>query len=200
MKYQETVAAVNGVIRQYSMALTLRQIYYRLVAAGLIPNRRTSYNGLSAQLVTARENGDVDEGSIVDRSRSINDNSFDSPEDFLDAAIYTAKNKYMRRFWASQGKYVEIWVEKDALSQVLSGAIRDFNTVVCPSRGYSSFSYIKEAATRFENHTSDLDENPRLSFFTSRTTTLRGLICRGTFKRAFVPTPRTLKSRSNGLP
>ena len=158
MKYEQTVAAVNNVIGQYRMALTLRQIYYRLVAGGLIPNRRTSYNGLSAQLVTARENGDVDEAQIVDRSRSINDNSFDSPADFLDAVEYTAREKFMSRFWATQGKYVEIWVEKDALSQVLSGAIRDFNTVVCPSRGYSSFSYIKDAANRFNRHTADLDE------------------------------------------
>lgn len=158
MKYEQTVAAVNQVIGQYRMSLTLRQIYYRLVAQGLIPNKRTSYNGLSAQLVTARENGDVDETNIVDRSRSINDTSFDSPADFLEAVEYTAKSKYMSRFWASQGKYVEVWVEKDALSQVLAGAIRAFNTVVCPSRGYSSFSYIKEAAARFNRHTRDLDD------------------------------------------
>jgi hypothetical protein len=158
MKYEQTVAAVNAVIEQYSMSLTLRQIYYRLVAGGLIPNRRTAYNGLSAQLVTAREKGDVDETQIVDRSRSINDDSFDSPEAFLEACEYTARSRFMKRFWGSQGKYVEIWVEKDALSQVLSGAIQDFNTVVCPSRGYSSFSYIKEAANRFDRNTADLDE------------------------------------------
>src|SRR3972149_6313251 len=99
MNYKETVAAVNGVIAQYSMSLTLRQIYYRLVAAGLIPNRRTSYNGLSAQLVKAREAGEVDERRIVDRSRSINDISFDSPEDFLATVLWTAENRYVRRFW-----------------------------------------------------------------------------------------------------
>jgi hypothetical protein len=157
MKYEQTVAAVNAVIQQYQMNLTLRQIYYRLVAGGLIPNRRTSYNGLSAQLVTAREKGDVDESRIVDRSRTINDNSFDSPEQFLSTCEYTARTQFMKRFWASQGKYVEIWVEKDALSQVLSEAIRAFNTVVCPSRGYSSFSYLKEAANRFDRQTRDLD-------------------------------------------
>ena len=51
MNYQQTVDAVNNVIGQYTMPLTLRQIYYRLVAGGLIPNptkvtdsRSLSYN------------------------------------------------------------------------------------------------------------------------------------------------------------
>lgn len=157
MNYRQTVAAVNNVISQYRMALTLRQIYYRLVAAGLIPNRRTAYNGISAQLVKARESGEVDENRIVDRSRSINDISFDSPEDFLAAVLWTAENRYVRRFWKGQDNYVEIWVEKDALSQVIANAVRDFNTIVCPSRGYSSYSYLRDAVARFDRYTTGDD-------------------------------------------
>lgn len=153
MNYQETVNAVNQVIAQYDMPLTLRQIYYRLVAAGRIPNRRSAYNGLSAQLVKARENREVDERRVVDRSRSIIDLSYDSPEEFLDDCESAMDSYFVRRFWESQAYYVEVWVEKDALSQVLSGAIREFNTVVAPSRGYSSFSYIREAARRISRYT-----------------------------------------------
>ena len=152
MNYNETVAAVNQVISQYRIPLTLRQIYYRLVAAGRIPNRRSSYNGLSAQLVTARERGEVDENRIVDRSRSVIDRAFDSPQDFFDAAISTCENRFFRRFWTTQETYVEAWVEKDALSQVLAGAVEGLNTIVAPSRGYSSFSYIKQALGRFDNN------------------------------------------------
>lgn len=155
MNYQDTVNAVNNVIRQYDMNLTLRQIYYRLVAGGLIPNRRSAYNGLSAQLVKAREAGEVDESRIVDRSRTIQDRAFDSPTDFLEAAIYTTKSKNFRRFWTTQENYVEAWVEKDALSQVIAGAVEDLNTIVAPSRGYSSFSYLREAARRFQNNRGD---------------------------------------------
>jgi hypothetical protein len=155
MNYQQTVEAVNAVIAEYAMPLTLRQIYYRLVAAGLIPNRRSAYNGLSAQLVKAREVGDVDEYRIVDRSRTVNDISFDSPQDYLEAAIYTLKAKYLRRFWTSQEAYVEVWVEKDALSAVLAGAVKDYNTIVAPSRGYSSYSYLKSAVGRMYNNHPD---------------------------------------------
>lgn len=155
MKYEETVAAVNQVIRQYDMPLTLRQIYYRLVAAGLIPNRRTAYNGLSAQLVRAREAGEVNETRIVDRSRSTIDRAFDSPSDFFEAAIWTCDNRFFRRFWTTQGVYVEAWVEKDALSQVIAGAVEGLNTIVAPSRGYSSFSYVRDAVRRFQNNRGD---------------------------------------------
>ena len=50
MKYNELVNAVNGIIAGYSIPLTLRQVYYRLVAAGLIANTRSDYNALSSQL------------------------------------------------------------------------------------------------------------------------------------------------------
>jgi hypothetical protein len=158
MNYQETVNAVNQVIGQYTMQLTLRQIYYRLVAAGHIPNRRTAYNGLSAQLVKAREANQVDETRIVDRSRSTIDRAFDSPQDFFEAAIWTCKNRFFRRFWSTQEVYVEAWVEKDALSQVIAGAVEGLNTIVAPSRGYSSFSYVRDACRRFEKNRGDADQ------------------------------------------
>ena len=152
MNYAEIVTAVNQVIRQYQMPLTLRQIYYRLVAAGLIPNRRSAYNGLSAQLVKAREAGEVDERRIVDRSRSIEDRAYDSPTDFLGACIWTAENRFFRRYWSTQETYCEAWVEKDALSQVIAGAVEELNTIVAPSRGYSSFSYVRDAVRRFQKN------------------------------------------------
>jgi len=148
MQYEHTVRAVNSIMAQYTMSLTLRQIYYRLVAAGLIPNRRSAYNSLSSQLVTARERGEVDENRIVDRSRRIDDFAFDTPQDFLTAAQHTLKQRYVRRFWDSQPAYVEVWVEKDALSQVIADAVYPFNTIVAPSKGYSSYTYLKDASRR----------------------------------------------------
>ena len=149
MKYEETVQAVNTVMAEYAMPLTLRQIYYRLVVAGLIPNRRAAYNSLSSQLVKAREEGEVDENRIVDRSRRIDDFAFESPEGFLATVKYTLEQNYVRRFWASQETYVEVWVEKDALSGVMANAVKPLNTIIAPSRGYSSYSYLKSAADRF---------------------------------------------------
>ena len=38
------------------------------------------------------------------------------------------------------------------LSQVLAEAVYPFNTVVAPSRGYSSYSYLQEAVNRINRH------------------------------------------------
>lgn len=152
MKYVELVTAVNGVLAGYSIPLTLRQVYYRLVAAGLIANTRSDYNQLSSQLVKARESGEVDDSRFTDRSRRIDDVAFDSPDVFIEVCLETLKRQYVRRFWDSQSVYCELWVEKDALSAVLAEAVYPLNTIVAPSRGYSSYSYLREAANRISRH------------------------------------------------
>jgi hypothetical protein len=125
-----------------------------MVADYKLPNKRSSYNGLSRQLVKARELGDVDDTRIEDRSRSVlgGDSGFSSPGQYLQAKIQAfSGNYYTRRMWADQPNYVEVWVEKDALSRVVSGACEGFRVVVAPSRGYSSYTYLKREAvdTRF---------------------------------------------------
>ena len=148
MKYVELIDAVNDILTGYDTQLTLRQVYYRLVARGLIPNTRSNYTQLSSQLVKARENGEVDDSRFTDRSRQIMDVSFDSPESFIKACRLTLEQRYVRRFWDSQPVYCEVWVEKDALSQVLAEAVYPFNTIVAPARGYGSYTYLQDAAQR----------------------------------------------------
>ena len=55
MKYADLVNAVNQIVVGYTMPLTLRQVYYRLVAVGPIANARSNYNQLSSLTVKARE-------------------------------------------------------------------------------------------------------------------------------------------------
>lgn len=152
MKYDDLVQNVNRIMADYTMPLTLRQIYYRLVAGGLVSNTRSNYTQLSSQLVTARERGDVSDTRIVDRSRSVSDVSFGSPERFIQTCIFNMSQRYVRRFWDTQPYYVEVWVEKDALSQVIADAVFDFNAIVAPSRGYSSYTYLMQAAQRIAQY------------------------------------------------
>ncbi len=157
MSYQTIVGQVNTVLDQYRMPLTLRQIYYRLVADYAYANKRTSYNALSAKLVKARELGEVDDTRIEDRSREVigGDGGFDSPEDYLESKIDGfGYNGYTRAMWVDQPKYVEVWVEKDALSRVISSAVSGLRMITAPSKGYSSYTYLKRMAVedRFERY------------------------------------------------
>jgi len=61
------------IAEQYQRAghsLTLRQLYYQLVATGVSPNSQDDYERLSEVLSDARLEGDFDPDLIIDRGRS----------------------------------------------------------------------------------------------------------------------------------
>jgi len=158
MKYNELIAKVNKILSEYSIALTLRQIYYRLLPD--IPNTRASYTALSSQLVKARERGEVDPDKLEDRSRGVikdERNYYSNIDSFIDSQINfeNISNYYDRDRWDGQEYYIEVWVEKDALSQVISNIAGEWRITTAPSRGYSSFSYLKDAVRRFNNASMD---------------------------------------------
>jgi len=112
MQYQETVRLVNKILSEYTIKLTLRQIYYRLVADYGLPNKRASYNALSTQLVKAREHGHVNEDRIEDRTRTFlgGEAGFDTPDDFIDVVKEHFLNywqKYDKELWKDQKEFVK---------------------------------------------------------------------------------------------
>lgn len=155
-KYDLIVREVNDVLSKYSQKMTLRQIYYRLVSRHTFPNNLNQYKGLSRHLVKAREKGDVDWTRIEDRARSTHGGDWgrdgiDDIESFLQDKIDEFKNlwEYISLSkWKGQENYVEVWIEKDALSRLAENAVSDLNVKVCPSKGYSSFTYIAETVNR----------------------------------------------------
>lgn len=158
-KYDLIVESVNNIFAEYNTRMSLRQIYYRLVAKLIIPNTINEYKNLSRLLVKARERGAVDYRMIEDRARtSIGgdrgrdqvdfDNFIQSYEDvFRDCWEY-----FNLSMWHTQPNYIEVWIEKDALSRVVSDAAENFRVRTCPSKGYSSFSYIMDAVHRINKH------------------------------------------------
>jgi hypothetical protein len=152
--YDEIVGAVLEIVAQYRTRMTLRQIYYRLVAKNLIPNNLNSYKGLSRTLVTARERGEVDDDIMEDRGREVygGDSGYDSPEEFVRGKVEGLDgcwSYYTRELWVDQPEYVEVWVEKDALSRLFRSAVDGLRVTTCVGRGYSSYTYVKRAVDRF---------------------------------------------------
>ena len=68
LAYLEKVKQVLVSLKEY-WPLTLRQVYYRLVAAGTIENNLAEYSKLSRILTKARLDGLVSWESMEDRSR-----------------------------------------------------------------------------------------------------------------------------------
>ena len=151
----EQVRAVIDNLRNY-WPLTLRQIYYQLVAAEVIENTIGAYRKVSGLLVAARLDDMVPWDAMEDRSRSMlisagwsDQAAFvaDEREKFLDG--------YRRDLLQSQDKALELWVEKDALSRVCHDVALPYCVPVIVARGFSSVSYVNDCKQRIEANTAD---------------------------------------------
>lgn len=154
------IMLANNVIGEYQrqgFSLTLRQLYYQLVARGFIPNTKRDYKRLSSIINDARLAGLVDWLAIVDRTRTIRGNQhWSSPKSIVEAAIST----YKIDRWYNQPYRVEAWIEKDALIGVLSGICHELDIDYFSCRGYASASSMWKAAQRLAGYRDDSDQWP----------------------------------------
>lgn len=146
---KQRLQQINDIIVEYQQQgykLTLRQLYYQLVSRDVIPNRQSEYAKLSKVLVEGRMAGQVDWAAIEDRLRvAEKPSSWDSPVEIMDTVI----NQYEKPRMKGQANYLEVWVEKDALSGVLSVITEKYHVPILVNRGYSSVSAIYDSYKRF---------------------------------------------------
>jgi hypothetical protein len=140
---------INDIIEEYEeqgYSLTLRQVYYQLVARGLIPNNDRQYKIIGNAVNEGRLAGLIDWYAIEDRTRYIRRNShWDSPADIIDSA----RAGYYKDHWEDMDVYVEVWVEKDALIGIVQKVCNKLDVPNFSCRGYTSQSEMWRAAQRF---------------------------------------------------
>ena len=135
------------------ISLTLRQIYYQLVGKGYIENVRSKYQMLSNLLKWARIDGHISWNDVEDRVRAYhNHNGWIDKRQYIDTYIESMENSYSRNLWQSQGKYIEVWIEKDALSSIFSRVCNPYGVSVVVCRGFSSVSFLHDFKNRLVNH------------------------------------------------
>ncbi len=149
------VPKVTELLAGFSYRPTLRQIFYRLVAALLIPNTEVTYKGLSRATVVAREEAIIDPLAFQDRIRTSQggDYGFGSPDDFIESALDDLRNSpdnYTRTMWTIQQTLPIIWLEKDALFTPITTIASRYRVKVYAARGYSSFTAVYEAAQNID--------------------------------------------------
>ena len=143
---------VNSIIDEYAAdwyRMTLRQLYYQLVSRDIIPNKQAEYAKISKLLTEWRMGWVVDWNAIEDRLR-IPDIPYcnDSPEEAVADAIH--QYRLNRQEW--QSNYIEVWVEKDALSWVLKRVTGKYHINLLVNRWYASVTAIHDAYKRFKKH------------------------------------------------
>ena len=151
------ISRINDIIELYKgqgYDLTLRQVYYQLVAGGIIENNERSYKNIGNLVNDGRLAGLIDWDSIVDRTRNLRRKPhWDEPEDIIEASA----DQFNLDLWAGQENYVEVWVEKDALIGIISTICnkRDIPHFSC--RGYVSQSEMWAGAQRLIEQAKDRD-------------------------------------------
>ena len=146
----DTIAKADEIATEYQRQgyeLTLRQLYYQFVARGLIPNSDKSYNRLGVIVSEARLTGLLDWHHITDRTRYLRHWPGD---DDPGSTIINAAQSYERDLWSvtNQPYRPEVWVEKDALVDVVARACGPYRVPHFSCRGYVSQSEMWRAGQR----------------------------------------------------
>lgn len=154
--------------------LTLRQLYYQMIARDLFPetwideeynvknglspdtkNTIKNYKRLGDLLNDARLGGLVDWDAIEDRTRNLESvNHWRSPSEIIEAVA----RQYRIDKWSDQPRRIEVWVEKDALLGVLEKACTELDVAWFSCRGYTSQSELYVAGKRLAGYVDDGQE------------------------------------------
>ncbi len=135
--------AIVHVLREDHPA-TVRGTFYRLVSLGVIDKTDKEYKNTVVRLMTRlREAGRLPYGWVTDSTRLMRKaRSWANPYDALtDTAL-----GFKAAVWRDQSVYVELWTEKDAIAGVLVSATEDWDVPVMVARGFSSITFLYEAA------------------------------------------------------
>jgi hypothetical protein len=122
---------------------TVRQIYYLATVAGLVPKNEEGYAIVQHDLTLMRQASELPYGWLADSTRwQRRPRTFESVQEALEE---TAR-LYRKALWADADAYVEIWLEKDALSGVVYPITWQFDVPLMVARGYASLSFLHSAA------------------------------------------------------
>lgn len=142
----ELIEFCDGIVEDYvaqGYRLTVRQIYYQLVARGKVENTVQSYDRVQAMLNRARLAGLIDWDAIEDRTREIAERSHWTDGSHM---LRSAARWYHEDMWINQPTRVFVIVEKEALAGVLERTCNEFDVPLLAARGYPSATTLRELA------------------------------------------------------
>jgi len=146
----EKLKLVNEIIEEYQAqgyVLTLRQLYYQLVARAYIANTERDYKNLGTLVTKGRMAGLISWQAVEDRLRGhkVTHTQEDTDQLIRDLPWYITFDQ-----WARQEHYVEVWVEKEALGNVIQRACNPLQVTHMSCKGYMSASAAWRAGRRFK--------------------------------------------------
>ncbi|WP_236709343.1 hypothetical protein [Pseudomonas sp. Leaf127] len=153
---------MNTLIAEYQRqgyVLTVRQLYYQLVARDLIENTLQSYKRVAGLINDAKLAGRIDWDAIEDRTREfVTNNHWELGSDITGACA----SQFKMDMWANQDFRVFVIIEKEALVGVLSRLCRTWDVPILAARGYPSGTVLREFAERHLLPAMERDQCPMI--------------------------------------
>lgn len=134
---------INTILDDYvsqGYVVTVRQLYYQLVANAIIPNTEKSYKKITSLVNDARMAGLVDWDAIEDRTRSfIRKGRWESGGHILRSCAIG----FHMDMWRNQDYRLFCIVEKEALAGVLERSCSQYDIPLLAARGYPSGTILR---------------------------------------------------------
>ena len=126
--------------------MTVRQLFYALTTEGVIDKTEQEYKNTVCRLTKLmRLSDELPWHWLADNTRWMH-----KPRTYggISDCLEQAQRAYRRSLWdpATNPNYVEIWLEKDALTGVFYEVTEEYDVPLMPCRGYPSLSFIRQAA------------------------------------------------------
>jgi len=135
-------AAISAVASEYER-MTVRQLFYQLVARGVIEKSDNEYKRICDMSAQMRLDGTLPYRKIADGHRS---RRGVYAHGGLGEALADTQRHYRRNYWLEQAVNVEVWCEKDALTGVIQPVCDDYGVTYVATRGFPSLTLIYESA------------------------------------------------------
>jgi hypothetical protein len=123
--------------------MTVRQVFYQASVRGIVEKTEAGYAKVQTDLVHLRRSGVIPYDWLADNTRwQRRPTTYASVEQ----ALATTAKLYRKDLWIDADCYVEIWLEKDALSGVVLPVTSLYDVPLMVARGYASLSFLHSAA------------------------------------------------------
>jgi hypothetical protein len=153
------LSAINEILGGEQYQITVRHLFYRLVSKNLVEKTEAAYKTLVWHLSKWRRDDEIAWSAFSDSTRRFL--CYQTYADLAEA-LSDIRHSYRLDRWAAQDNYCEVWIEKDAMADLVERLTSRYDVSVLVCKGFPSLTALYEASVRFEER---IDQGKEVTLF-----------------------------------
>jgi hypothetical protein len=142
---EKTLIVWDAILRVFDAIgtpMTVRQMFYALVARAIIEKTEQGYDQVGYNLLNMRRQQVIPYGFIADNTRYMR-----KPRTYASVGEFLQRSQefYRKAVWDELPDRVEIWIEKDALAGVVYRVTDPWDVPLMVTRGFPSETFVYES-------------------------------------------------------